>query len=122
MLFRSGSDTLYLPVTQLDLIAKYIGPKDDGKAKLNKLHSGDWNKTKSRVYKAVKDMAKELIILYSKRLNEKGFAFDSDTDWQKDFEDRFPFTETNDQLRCIQEIKEDMRSCHSCNFQSCYEQ
>lgn len=105
----AGSDMLYVPVTQLDLVSKYIGPKDDGKTKLNKLNSGEWQKTRSRVKQAVADMADELIILYSKRMQAKGFQFSEDTEWQKDFEQRFPYVETDDQLRCVEEIKADMQ-------------
>lgn len=104
----SGSDMLYVPVTQLDLVSKYIGPKDDGKVKLSKLNSGEWQKTRSRVKKAVEDMADELIKLYAKRMEAKGYPFSADTEWQKDFEQHFPYTETDDQLRCIEEIKSDM--------------
>lgn len=104
----AGSDTLFVPVTQLDLVSRYIGPKENGSLKLNKLNSVEWNKTKQRVRSAVKDMAKELIALYAKRAQEKGFAFSSDTEWQKEFEERFPYEETDDQLRCIDEIKADM--------------
>lgn len=104
----NGSDTLFVPVTQLDLVSKYIGPKDDGKVKLNKLHSIEWQKTRTRVKQAVTDMADELILLYAKRMEAKGFAFSSDTEWQKDFEQRFPYVETDDQLRCVEEIKADM--------------
>lgn len=104
----AGSDTLYVPVTQLDLVSKYIGPKDESKIKLNKLHSGEWQKTKSRVKKACADMADELIALYAERMRAKGHAFSEDTPWQKEFEEHFPYEETEDQLRCIQEIKEDM--------------
>ena len=104
----AGSDTLFVPVTQLDLVSRYIGPRENGSLKLNKLNSGEWNKTKQRVRSAVKDMAKELIALYAKRAQEKGFAFSPDTEWQKEFEERFPYEETDDQLRCIDEIKADM--------------
>lgn len=104
----AGSDTLYVPVTQLDLVSKYIGAKDDAKVKLNKLHSGEWHKTRQRVKQAVGEMADELILLYAKRMETKGHAFSEDTEWQKDFEQHFPYTETDDQLRCIDEIKEDM--------------
>ena len=99
---------LYVPVTQLDLVSKYVGPRDDKSVKLNKLNSTEWQKTRSRVKSAVKDMAKELIALYSKRMRTEGFAFSPDTDWQRDFEERFPYEETDDQLRCIEEIKHDM--------------
>ena len=102
-------DNLYVPVTQLDQVSKYIGPKSDDKPlKLSKLGGKDWQKTRSRVKSAVKDMAKELIDLYSKRLKVKGHAFSQDIDMQSDFERRFEFVETDDQLRCIHEIKRDM--------------
>ena len=102
-------DILYVPVTQLDQVSKYIGPKSDEKPlKLNKLGGKDWQKTRSRVKSAVKDMAKELIELYSKRLKVQGHAFSPDIDMQNDFERRFEFVETEDQLRCIREIKKDM--------------
>ncbi len=102
------SDVLYVPVTQLDLVAKYIGPKENSAVKLNRLGSGDFQKTKARVRKAVKDMAKELIALYQKRMQAKGHCFSEDTEWQRDFEARFDFEETPDQLRCVEEIKGDM--------------
>ncbi len=105
----AGTDVLYVPVTQMDLISRYIGPRDDNGVKLNKLSSNEWQKTRSRVKKAVKDMADELIRLYAKRSQTKGFAFSEDTDWQSDFEARFDYTETDDQLRCIEEIKQDMQ-------------
>lgn len=101
-------DVLYVPVTQLDLVSKYIGPKEDSTVKLNKLGSGDWQKTKTRVRKAVKDMAQELTKLYAERMQVKGFAFSGDTEWQRDFEAKFEYEETGDQLRCIEEIKGDM--------------
>lgn len=105
-----GAEVLYVPVTQLDLVSKYIGPHDDnGKGvKVNRLGSNDWAKTKSRVKSAVKDMAKELLDLYAKRNQTKGFPFSPDIDMQNDFERRFEFDETDDQLRCIYEIKQDM--------------
>ena len=101
-------DTLYVPVTQLDLVSKYIGSQDASSVKLNKLGSGDWQKTRTRVRTAVKDMAKQLTALYAKRMQIKGHAFSADTDIQSDFERRFEFEETDDQLRCINEIKNDM--------------
>ncbi len=101
-------DNLYVPVTQLDLVSKYIGPRDDSKVKISRLGSGDWSKTKSKVRAGLQDMAKELIALYSKRMNTKGFAFSEDTDMQRDFELRFAYEETDDQLRSIDEIKGDM--------------
>ncbi len=107
-----NSDILYLPVTQLDLVSKYIGNKNQGDniIKLNKLGSLDWQKRKINVKKAVKGIAKDLIKLQSQRLNTKGFAFSQDTDWQKQFEDLFEYQETDAQLRCIDEIKKDMES------------
>ncbi|MBQ2824263.1 MAG: transcription-repair coupling factor [Oscillospiraceae bacterium] len=104
----AGTDVLYVPVNQLDMVSKYIGPRDDSGVKLNKLSSNEWQKTRNRVKKAVKDMAEELTRLYAVRSQTKGFAFSEDTDWQNDFEGRFPYEETDDQLRCVQEIKEDM--------------
>jgi transcription-repair coupling factor (mfd) len=102
------SDTLYLPVTQLDLVSKYIGPREDAKLKLSKLGGTEWQKTKARVRASVKDIAKELIKLYAERMKQQGHAFPEDTEWQHDFESHFTFDETDDQLRCINEIKDDM--------------
>ncbi len=101
-------DTLYVPVTQLDLVSKYIGPKNDTNVKINKLGSPDWKKAKARVRSSVQDMAKELIALYAKRMSTKGYAFSEDSDMQRDFELRFEYEETDDQLRCAEEIKHDM--------------
>lgn len=102
-------DTLYVPVTQLDLVSKYIGPHDDtSRVKVNRLGSGDWAKIKSKVRASVQDMAKELIALYAKRMSTKGYQFSQDTDLQRDFELRFAYEETEDQLRCADEIKGDM--------------
>ncbi len=105
-----GADTLYVPVTQLDLVSKYIGPRDDGGVRLHKLNGTEWSRTRARVKKAVADMAKELIALYSKRMQLKGYAFPPDDDLQRGFDERFEFDETDDQLRCIAEIKRDMQS------------
>ena len=101
-------DTLYVPVTQLDLVSKYIGNKDDVKVRLHRLGGQEWQKTKARVRTAVKDIAKELISLYSQRMATPGYAFEPDTEWQYDFERHFEYEETDDQLRCIDEIKADM--------------
>lgn len=101
-------DTLYVPVTQLDLVSKYIGPKEDSRVKINRLGSTEWKKTKAKVRSSVKDMAKELIALYAKRMHTKGHAFLEDSDLQRDFEMRFEYDETDDQLRCSAEIKGDM--------------
>ncbi len=104
----AGTDMLFVPVTQLDLVTKYISGGEDTTVKLNKLNSGEWQKTRARVRKEVKDMADELIKLYAQRMSVEGHAFGPDTEWQRDFERRFPYEETDDQLRCIQEIKDDM--------------
>lgn len=101
-------DVLYVPVTQLDLVSKYIGASEDATVKLHRLGGQEWQSTKSRVRSAVKDIAKELIALYSKRMATPGFAFDPDEEWQYDFERRFEYEETDDQLRCTDEIKHDM--------------
>ena len=105
----AGTDVLYVAVTQLDQVSKYIGPGSDKALKLNSLNSAAWQQTKTRVRHAVRDMAKELIALYAKRMQSKGYAFSEDNDWQGDFEARFPYTETDDQLTCIREIKSDMQ-------------
>ena len=104
----AGKDALYVPVTSLDMVSKYIGSKEDTTVKLNKLGSAEWSRTKTRVKTAVKDMAKQLTALYAKRMQQKGFSFSADGDLQSDFERRFEFDETDDQLRCIAEIKHDM--------------
>ena len=101
-------DILYVPVTQLDLVSKYIGTAEDGNIRLNKLGGQEWHKTRKRVRTAVRDMAKQLTELYSKRMASKGYAFSPDTDMQNDFERRFEYEETEDQLRCVNEIKNDM--------------
>ena len=101
-------DILYVPVTQLDLVAKYIGPREESVVKLSKLGGLEWQKAKTRVRKAVKDIADGLIKLYSERMKAKGHAFPPDTEWQTDFEQRFEYEETADQKRSIEEIKNDM--------------
>ncbi len=104
-----GTDVLYLPVTQLDLLAKYVSPKDTDKAiKLSRLGSDEWKNTQKRVRTAVKDMAEQLTKIYSQRMSSKGYAFSPDIDMQNDFERRFEFEETDDQLIAINEIKTDM--------------
>ena len=106
-----GSDTLFVPATQLDLVSKYIGGGgEDSNVRLNKIGTDAWQKTKTKARKAAKDMAGELIQLYAARKRQEGFAFGADTPWQKEFEDNFPYPETDDQLRCIAEIKSDMES------------
>ncbi|MBR3300393.1 MAG: transcription-repair coupling factor, partial [Clostridia bacterium] len=104
----AGSDNLYIPVTQLDMVSKYIGAAEDSGIKLNKLGTQSWSNTKSRVKAAVKDMAKQLTKLYAKRMATKGYAFSPDTDLQNNFERRFEYEETEDQLQCVNEIKRDM--------------
>jgi len=106
-----GSDTLFVPATQLDMVSKYIGSGgEDGNVRLNKIGSDAWQKTKAKARKAAKDMAGELIQLYAARKRQEGFAFAADTPWQQEFEDNFPYPETDDQLRCIAEIKSDMEA------------
>ncbi len=101
-------DTLYVPVTQLDLVSKYIGTKEDATVRLHRLGGQEWQKAKTRVRSAVKDIAKQLVALYGKRMATPGFAFGPDEEWQYDFERHFEYEETEDQLRCIDEIKSDM--------------
>ena len=105
-----GSDTLFVPATQLDMVSKYIGGGEDTPIRLNKIGTDAWQKTKAKARKAAKDMASELIQLYAARKRQEGFAFAADSPWQKEFEDNFPYPETDDQLRCISEIKGDMES------------
>ena len=106
----SGSDTLYVPATQLDMVSKYIGGGEEAneRTKLSKLGGTDWAKAKSRAKKATKELAKGLIQLYAQRQRQPGYAFHPDDPWQKEFEDKFEYQETEDQLRCVQEIKGDM--------------
>lgn len=106
-----GTDVLYVPVNQLDHIARYIAPGDESgnrTVRLSRLGSQDWTRTKARVKQSVRDIAKELIELYAKRQKTPGYAFSPDMDMQRDFELRFPYDETLDQIRCIEEIKSDM--------------
>ena len=106
-----GSDTLFVPATQLDLVSKYIGGGgEDSNVRLNKIGSDAWQKTKAKARKAAKDMAGELIQLYAARKRQPGYAFAADAPWQKEFEDNFPYPETDDQLRCIADIKRDMEA------------
>lgn len=105
----SGTDTLYILATQLDVLQKYAGA-DARKPKLNKLNSQEWGKTKSKVKTAVEQVAKDLVELYAKRQNEQGFQFGEDTVWQREFEEMFPYEETSDQLAAIEDTKHDMQS------------
>lgn len=104
----AGSDTLYVPATQLDLVSKYTGGGEERVVKLSKMGGTDWAKTRSRAKSAAKDMAQKLIVLYAQRQHLPGYAFSPDSEWQREFEDNFGYTETDDQLRCINEIKADM--------------
>ena len=107
-----GDGMLYVPATRLDLIAKYIGGGEEGAVKLNRLGGGQWEKTKARARSCAKDMAQQLIKLYAQRKRLPGYAFAPDSPWQKEFEDNFEYVETEDQLRCIREIKADMEAAH----------
>ena len=102
-----NEEYLYIPINQMQLIQKYVGG-DVEKVKVNRLGTGEWQKTKARAKKAIDDMSDELIKLYSERMNKKGYQFSFDTDWQREFESLFPFEETPDQLKSIDEIKSDM--------------
>lgn len=102
-------DKLYVPVDQLDLIQKYIG--SEGKSpKVNKLGSAEWQKAKAKARKSINEIAEDLVKLYAMRSTVKGHKFPKDTEWQKQFEDEFPFEETPDQLTSLEEIKQDMES------------
>ncbi len=100
-------DYLYIPVESSDMIQKYIGT-DHEKLKLNRLGGSEWKKTKQRAQRSIEEMTDELIELYAERTARKGYAFSKDSDWQREFENMFPYQETRDQLKCIDEIKRDM--------------
>ena len=100
---------LYVPIAQLDCVGKYVCD-DDAKPKINSLGGKEWDKTKSKVKTHVKEIAKDLMLLYAKREKMKGFAFEKDTPWQKEFEDSFEYELTRDQKTALEEIKEDMES------------
>ena len=104
-----NEDMLYVPTNNLDNVRKYIGGGDSA-PKLNKLGSKEWSNTKAKVKKNLREVAKDLIELYAKRQKMKGFAYSKDTEWQRQFEGEFPYQETDDQLRCIEEVKKDMES------------
>ena len=106
--YKDG-DILYIPTSSLDNIRKYIGT-GDGKPKINRLGSKEWEQTKTKVKNNLREVARELIELYAKRQHTVGYAFSPDTIWQKEFEDSFQYVETDDQLRCIEEMKKDMES------------
>lgn len=106
----TGNSNLYVLATQLDRLQKYAASDTEKKPKLNKLGSVEWNKTKAKVHGAVEEIAKDLVELYSIRQNQKGYAFGPDTVWQKEFEEMFPYEETDDQLNAIADTKADMES------------
>ena len=101
-------DVLYVPVTQLDLLSRYTAPGDSDNVKLSRLGGSDWAKTRKKVKAATEQMAKELIELYARRKQAHGYAFPADDTWQGDFEQRFAYEETPDQLTCAADIKHDM--------------
>ena len=103
----AGTEVLYVPVEQMDLIQKYIGSEGNA-PKLSKLSGGEWKLTKMKAKAAIEEMAKELLAISAKRKIENGYAFSPDNEWQREFEDLFPYNETDDQLRSIAEIKADM--------------
>ncbi len=105
----TGEDVLYIPTNSLDNIRKYIGGGEKA-PKINKLGSKEWENTKNKVKSNLREVARNLIELYATRQKVQGFAYDKDTPWQKEFEDTFPYEETEDQLRCIEEVKRDMES------------
>ena len=100
-------DVLYIPTNSLDNIRKYVGPEKVG-PRLNRLGSKEWQKTKERVKNNLREVAENLIQLYAKRQKMVGYSFSKDTPWQQEFEDNFKYVETDDQLRCIEEVKKDM--------------
>ena len=105
----AGGDCLYVPVTQLDLVSKYIGGgEDQERTRLNKLGGMEWAKQKTKARKAAKDLAAGLTKLYAERQRRPGFAFSPDSPWQTEFEEAFPYAETGDQLQAIADIKKDM--------------
>lgn len=107
--YRGGSN-LYIPATQLDCLQKYSGADASKAPKLNKLGTQEWNKTKSKVCGAVKNIAKELVELYAVRQEKEGYVCGPDTVWQREFEEMFPYEETEDQLSAIEDAKRDMES------------
>lgn len=100
---------IYVPVTQLNLVQKYVGA-NDGHPRINSLTSGEWAKTKRKISAKIEDIADELIELYAKRAAEVGFSFSNDDDRQRNFDDAFPYVETHDQIQSIKEIKRDMQT------------
>ncbi|WP_048601125.1 transcription-repair coupling factor [Rubeoparvulum massiliense] len=105
----AGEDRLYVPIDQIDQVQKYLGG-DERPPKVNRLGGSEWKRTKSKVKASVQDIAQDLIQLYAKREAAKGYAFERDSEDQRAFESLFPYEETPDQLRTIEEIKRDMES------------
>jgi transcription-repair coupling factor (superfamily II helicase) len=108
----AGESKLYVPLTRLDLIEKYRGAGEGTNPSLDRMGGATWAKTKSRVKAKMRDMADELLKLYAERKLADGFGFSADSNWQREFEDAFDFTETRDQLTSTAEIKKDMESPH----------
>ena len=106
----AGTDSLYVPATQLDLVTKYTGAGEDKQIRLSKMGGAEWARTRSRAKSAARDMANKLIALYAERQRLPGYAFSPDSEWQREFEDNFGYTETDDQLKCTAEIKKDMET------------
>ncbi len=106
----AGTDSLYVPATQLDAVSKYIGSGGEDKpVKLSKMGGADWHRAKTRAKGAAKELARGLIELQAQRKRQAGYAFSEDSEWQREFEQAFEYQETDDQLRCIDEIKDDMQ-------------
>nr|WP_236588295.1 transcription-repair coupling factor [Tumebacillus amylolyticus] len=103
-----GKDELFVPVEQIDLVQKYVG-SEEKEPKIYALGGSDWQRVRTKVQSAVQDIAQDLIKLYAEREATKGHAFSTDTAWQREFEAMFPYSETEDQIRCIEEIKKDMQ-------------
>jgi transcription-repair coupling factor (superfamily II helicase) len=106
-LLYADEETVFIPIEQVNLVQRYIGA-EGAEPRLDQIGSKSWEKRKARVKSSVRDIAERLIRLYSRRKASKGFAFPADSDWQTAFEAGFPFEETEDQLRCVEEIKADM--------------
>lgn len=106
----AGNSNLYVLATQLDRLQKYAGADAEKKPKINKLGSEEWAKTKAKVHRAVEEVARDLVALYAVRESQKGYSFGPDTVWQREFEEMFPYEETEDQLRAINDTKRDMES------------
>ncbi len=105
----ADNSTLYVNINQMDMVQKYIGA--EGKTpKLNKIGGTEWKKSKAKVKSAIKDIARDLIMLYGERQHTRGFVYEPDTLWQKEFEDMFLYEETSDQLEAIEDVKGDMES------------